>query len=89
MVSPVVEEAESPKRLDDTCPAGTLESSMSGITNAKELLKVERQIAKVEAILEQLELRRAALLAALSKREVPASSFEIAGVPPGSTTDRP
>ena len=38
------------------------------ITDAKELVKVERQIAKVEAILEQLEARRAALLAALGEK---------------------
>ena len=43
---------------------GVKEDSMS-VDSAKELLKVERQIVKVTAILQQLQARKAELLAAL------------------------
>ena len=39
------------------------------VDQAKELVKVEKQIAKIEAILAQLEVRRATLLAALGGKD--------------------
>lgn len=40
---------------------------MSTVEQAKELLKIERQLVKVEAILSELQKRKADLLAALAK----------------------
>lgn len=42
---------------------------MSTVEQAKELLKVERQIIRVTAILSELQKRKADLLAALAKEE--------------------